>query len=237
MDPDEFCRHIETYLCRKNDGHLIRIVGPSFERVSGWAKRGIPPKVVFTGIDRYFVRYYARSPRRRPVRIDFCEADVFDVYDEWRRAVGVQATAGAGDGDGDETVPPARARLSLAAHVERTIARLTALRGGGRMSAEADAVLDRAVRELDVVRASAKQARAQVRADLLVQLASMDRAVLDALRRTQPAEVMEALRNEALAELEPFRERMASDAFDQAIERSLDCLIRERSGVPQIALP
>ena len=54
MEPSEYCREIEAYLCRKNDGHLIRIVGPSFERVSGWAERGVPLKVAFRGIDRYF---------------------------------------------------------------------------------------------------------------------------------------------------------------------------------------
>ena len=43
------------------------------------------------GIDRYFERYYAKGPRRRPVRVEFCEADVLDVFDEWRRAVGVTA--------------------------------------------------------------------------------------------------------------------------------------------------
>ena len=89
MSPDEFCRAIEGYLTRKNDGHLIRIVGPAFERVRGWAETGIPLKVVIAGIDRYFDRYYAKGPRRRPVRIDFCDADVRDVFDEWRRAVGV----------------------------------------------------------------------------------------------------------------------------------------------------
>jgi hypothetical protein len=36
-DPGRYCRDIETYLCRKNDGHLIRIVGPAFELVTGWA--------------------------------------------------------------------------------------------------------------------------------------------------------------------------------------------------------
>ena len=36
----EYCREIETYLCRKNDGHLIRVAGPSFELVSGWADAG-----------------------------------------------------------------------------------------------------------------------------------------------------------------------------------------------------
>src|SRR6187549_3350922 len=85
----EFCREIETYLCKKNDGHLIRVVGPSFELVSRWAEQGIPIKVAYAGIDRYFERYYRQGPRRRPVRIDFCEADVLDVFDEWRRATGI----------------------------------------------------------------------------------------------------------------------------------------------------
>ena len=39
---DEYCRAIETYLCQKNDGHLIRVVGPSFEIVAGWATTGVP---------------------------------------------------------------------------------------------------------------------------------------------------------------------------------------------------
>src|SRR3989337_429929 len=87
--PENYCREVEAYLCRKNDGHLIRIVGPAFEQVCGWAARGIPVKIVFRGIDRYFERYYAKGPRRRPVRVEFCEADVLDVFDDWKRAVGL----------------------------------------------------------------------------------------------------------------------------------------------------
>ena len=70
-------------------GHLIRVVGPSFEIVSGWAAQGVPLKVAFAGIDRYFERYYRKGPRRRPVKIDFCDADVLDAFDEWRRALGL----------------------------------------------------------------------------------------------------------------------------------------------------
>jgi hypothetical protein len=91
---DDYCREIEAYLCRKNDGHLIRIVGPSFDRVRGWASLGVPFKVVCHGIDRYFERYYAKGARRRPVQIDFCEADVLDAFDAWRRAVGLRVPDG-----------------------------------------------------------------------------------------------------------------------------------------------
>ena len=38
---EDYCRQVEAYLCRKNDGHLIRIVGPAFEQVCGWATRGV----------------------------------------------------------------------------------------------------------------------------------------------------------------------------------------------------
>ena len=130
----EYCREIETYLCRKNDGHLIRVVGPSFDLVSGWAAQGVPLKVAFAGIDRYFERYYRKGPRRRPVRIDFCEADVLDVFDEWRRATGVtgrsrqpcSAVIRRAATIGDSVSP--RSPSSLPAHLERVVLRLTSAR-------------------------------------------------------------------------------------------------------------
>ena len=41
-DVHAYCREVEAYLCRRNDGHLIRVVGPAFELVKGWAAQGIP---------------------------------------------------------------------------------------------------------------------------------------------------------------------------------------------------
>src|SRR5678816_2148942 len=130
--PDDYCRDLESYLCRNNDGHLIRIVGPAFEQVCGWAARGIPLKLAMRGIDRYFERYYAKGSRRRPVRIEFCEADVLDVFDEWRRSVGVGAAGESLAAEGN--------RNSLPAHLERVIARLATLRARGDRAL--DAVFD-----------------------------------------------------------------------------------------------
>ena len=128
-DSVEYCREIESYLCRKNGGHLVRIVGPAFEQVTRWSTRGIPIRVVFRGIDRYFERYYAKGPRRRPARIEFCEADVLDVFDEWKRAVGVGA-APISDGEAHEEEGVSRKRGTLAAHLERVVARLTTWNAG-----------------------------------------------------------------------------------------------------------
>jgi hypothetical protein len=221
--PEEYCRAMEAYLCRKNDGHLIRIVGPSFDMVCGWAERGVPLKVAMRGIDRYFERYYAKGPRRRPVRIDFCEADVLDVFDEWRRAVGVPTNG--------ETLSKSP---SLPSHLERVVARLTALRAG--VDPQLDARIDAIVRELDTARASAKTLRGTARAELLARLAQLDAELLAAMRDGLTASEREALAREAEAELAPFKPRMPQPAYEQSIAACVDRLLRDKARIPTLTL-
>jgi len=227
-DPESFCRAVEGYLCRKNDGHLIRIVGPAFEQVCGWAARGIPIAIVNRGIDRYFERYYAKGPRRRPVRIEFCEADVLDVFDEWRRAVGVARTEAAVDAE----EAGARTRESLPAHLERVVARLTALRAGE--DRRLDAGLDEIVRELDAARASARSLRGEGRAALLKRLRDLDAGLLRAARAVCDASILQQLQTDADRELAPFRQRMAADAYAQSRQLCMDRLLREQLRLPII---
>ncbi len=233
MDPADYCRHVESYLCRKNDGHLIRVVGPAFEQVTGWCARGIPLKAVFRGIDRYFERYYAKGPRRRPVRIEFCEADVLDVFDDWRRAVGILDASpdGAAEIDARE-----RRRPGLPTHLDRVVARLTALRAGAGVPRAFDEALDRVVLELDGLRTAVNGLRGEARARALARLAEVDADLLARARAALAPEHAQALRQEALEELAPFRERMPRDAFEQAVRASVDRLVRERVGLPRIAL-
>ena len=110
-DIAEYCRELETYLCRKNGGHLIRIVGPAFERVKGWAEQGVPLALAIRCVDRCCERARARGARRRPVRIEFCEADILELFDDWRRAIGV-----AGNGE----APASARKPGLASHIERS---------------------------------------------------------------------------------------------------------------------
>jgi hypothetical protein len=91
IDLDGYCRAIESHLCRKNDGHLIRVAGPTFDLVRGWAEQGVPLKVALAGIDSTFERYYRKGARRRPLQVSFCEADVLDAFDAWRRALGLSS--------------------------------------------------------------------------------------------------------------------------------------------------
>jgi hypothetical protein len=230
-DPGAFCRDVETYLCRKNDGHLVRIVGPAFEEVLGWAQRGIPLKVVFRGIDRYFERYYAKGPQRRPVRVEFCRADVLDVFDEWRRSVGIgelvsDPSEPAEEGSG-------RPRESLARHLEKVVARLTMRRGAEDRSL--DGVLDAIVRELDTVRAGAKGLRGEAREALLDRLRTLDGTLLSAARQTCDAATLRELTAEADAQLAPFKDRMTADVYAESRQAAIDRLIRDHRQLPAIA--
>jgi hypothetical protein len=236
-EPVDFCREIETYLCRKNDGHLIRVTGPSFELVSSWAAQGIPLKVAYAGIDRYFERYYRKGPRRRPVKIDFCEADVLDVFDEWRKAVGVITPAGrAGAAAQAGQAGEAKRGASLPAHLERVVLKLSAARASGKIGEQFDTLIDRVSSELEAARASAAGVRGEARQALLARLAAVDEELLRAARTALSESDLTTLSREAADELGSFRDRMTADAFARACDGALSRLIRERFGLPTMTL-
>jgi hypothetical protein len=230
MTTEEYCREIEAYLCRKNDGHLIRIVGPSFERVCRWAADGIPFKIACQGIDRYFVRYYARGARRRPVQIDFCEHDVLDAFDAWRRALGVRLP---GVVDADEG-PPTRTR-SLPEHLDRVCERVTARRAAmTQPTPEFDAVLEQVAVEAAALRDLPGPIRGESRARAVARLAELDRIMLDAARAQADPTVLRDVRAEAVEQLVPFRDRMPADAYLRALESAVDRLLRDHEQLPTL---
>ena len=243
MEIPDYCREIETYLCRKNDGHLIRVVGPSFDLVSAWAARGVPLKIACAGIDRYFERYYRKGPRRRPVKIDFCEADVLDVFDEWRRAIGLSESAiGSRQSpvDSDQSAAgndqsSVASRQSLPAHLERVLLRLSSARARGSLGDGFDALIDRVSAELDAARARAGGLRGAARRELIERLPSLDAELMRQARSCLDGASAASLARDAEDALAPFRAGMAPEAFARAREAASARLVRERFALPTIA--
>jgi hypothetical protein len=229
-DLGAYCRAIEAHLCRRNDGHLVRVVGPAFDCVAQWATRGVPLRVAYRGIDRCIERLTAKGPRRRPVRVEFCDADVLDAFDEWRRAVGVPAARP----EDDEDDAPARRHTSLAAHLERVVARLTVLRGGGGLPL-AD-VVDPMVAELDAARPDAKGVRGDARRRIVERLRALDAALVGAVRARLDTATLAGLGVDAESELRAFRDRMPPEAFEAARAACVDRLIRDRYSLPTVAM-
>lgn len=229
VDISEYCRDVETYLCRKNGGHLVRIVGPAFEQVCGWAARGVPLNLVFRGIDQYCDRNQAKASRRRPVRIEFCEADILDLFDAWRRAVGVTAQS-------EPAVEPPR-KQGLTSHIERAIARLTSLRAGGQRSAAFLGVIEGVVRELDVLKGEAQHARGERRASVIARLEDIDRSLTSAATAEVSTELSATLSREAAQEIKPFAARMTPDTRQAATDAAFVRLVREALSIPVVRLP
>ena len=232
---DDYCREIETYLCQKNDGHLIRVVGPSFELVSRWAPTACRSRWRSPGIDRYFERYYRKGPRRRPVRIDFCEADVLDVFDEWRRALGLPAARLPADVEAGADVVPARTGASLPAQIARAVIGLTNARATGALGADADGLVDRVSRELDAARASSRGLRGEARRALIERLTALDAELLAMARAALRDAERQAVEKEADADLAAFRDAMTAQAYRRAREAAIDRLVRERFGLPTLS--
>jgi hypothetical protein len=222
----EYCRELEAYLCRKNGGHLIRIVGPAFERVSGWAERGVPLAVAFRGIDRYCERIELKGTRRRPVRIEFCEADIFDIFDDWRRSVGiVQAQAAA-----EATAPPRKPALTE--HLERVVARLVGSRAPRSPAFERH--VEALLAEIDRLSGESKKSRGDARAAILDRLAELDKGLLRMATAELDDAAVTAARREAEAELAPFGSRLSPEMRAQAVEAAFERHVRDTLGLPMV---
>ena len=244
----EYCRAIETYLCRENGGHLVRIVGPAFLLVNTWYARGIPLAVIRQGIDRRLDRDRAKAAAaRRPVRIEFCEADILDAFDAWRRAVGV-GMAGDREGTdreapasaGDTVAPEAAARPgrtpSLVAHLDRAMQRLTQCALDPGLFAGALAAIDAALAALDRLRAGARGARGEARAAIVAELTAIDEALGAGVLAALPSDLASELARAARAEIAPFAARMAAADAAAAEAAALRRLVRDRFRLPDLAV-
>jgi hypothetical protein len=166
----------------------------------------------------------------------FCEADVLDAFDDWRRAVGLARVAGdaAGGPEVEEPAPAARPRRSPAAQIDAALARLTVLRGSDKAGPVLGAALDAAVRSLDALRADAGRARGDDRDRVLEQIAAIDDALVGAAVESLDPSARGAVEAEADTELAPFRQRMAAEAYALSRRAAIHRLVRQRFGLPSL---
>jgi hypothetical protein len=239
-DAIDYCRQIEAYLCQKNGGHLVRIVGPAFEKVRNWSAQGVPLKVAFRGIDRCVERANARGGRRRPLRIEFCEADVLDTFDAWRRAIGAagrttsEFESGGGpaaDGAAPEASAGAPRKGSLAAHIQRSVTRLLAPKGL-EVDSFYDETITRITDALDELSVRAKHARGDTRLEVIRLLEELDGQLMAAARTRVDPHAAAELRAEADAELAGLAARMPPDVLAKVRERAFERLLRDSLNLP-----
>lgn len=234
----EYCRRVEDHLARANEGHLVRIAGPAFELVRGWAESGVPLSAVFRGIDLKVERH-REGKSRRPLRIEFCEGDVLTVYDQWRRAVGVPSPGARENGtDGTEQsaeLPEGR-KPSLSKHLERAIERLGRAMGRQDWPTGLRDACENVLQELAELKRSSMRVRGEAREAVVASLAGLDARLADVIREAAPSGMQAEARTEAEADLALYRSRLGVDQWSHAMAVAVDRALRDRLGVPSLTV-
>jgi hypothetical protein len=229
-DLGSYCRQVEDHLTRVNGGHLVRIVGPGFAVVRQWAEEGIPLSVVRRGIDLKADRHRA-GRARRPLRIEFCDSDVRDVWEGWRRAVGLPA---GGSDPGLDRMAGARRHPSLVRHLDRVIDRLGRLAGALELPAPVREAATGALTDVSALRDASRQLRGAAREKAVRRLEELDARLLSDTRASIPAAVLDEMAADAERELAPFRDRLSAEAWKRAVAVSVDRRLRDHFGLPVI---
>ena len=240
IDVGEYCRSVEDYLTRANAGHLVRIVGPGFGLVREWAERSVPLSVVFRGIDNKAERH-RHGKSTRPLRIEFCADDVRAVFDQWRRAVGLDLGA---EGITEQGIPadgaaPAEAPAkppALGRHLDRIIDKLTRASSRDDLPAGLRDEADRILQAAAALRESSARLRGDARAEAIDRLAGLEEALRVSVRAHAPAEWISSLRQDAELDLAPFKSRLEAGAWNRSIDITVDRLLRDRFALPHLTL-
>ncbi|MBA2355482.1 MAG: hypothetical protein H0V80_12535 [Acidobacteria bacterium] len=240
VDIGAFCRDVEAHLCRVNGGHLVRIVGPSFELVARWAREGVPLRVVEHGVERTVARLTARGPRRRPVRIEFCEHDVRDAYQQWRRAVGVHVRVHATSSHPEEPFSADPVSTSkappLPRHIERVLLRLSSARATRELPPPLQQAIDEAIGRIDQALDASRGARGPARQAVVDQLREIEAALTLAAMVALPAADQQRLRAQTSDELVMYRSQLPADAYRAAEQALLGQLARRHFVLPQVGI-
>ncbi len=228
-DVGPYCRRVEAFLTQVNGGHLVRIVGPGFDLVRRWAQQGVPPNIVMRGIERKAERHRHGSARR-PLRIEFCEGDVREVFDEWQRAIGVSSAPASSESPASHRTP------SLPKHFERVLDRLGRLTGRLDWPDELRDGLEACRAKIAALQASSVGARGEARNAVIERLQALDAELLALARLHAPAGVRRDIEREAEADLAPYRERLSEGLWKQSVEATVARLLRDRLGLPTVGL-
>lgn len=236
VDVGEYCRHVESHLAQVNAGEIIRITGAGFELVRGWALEGIPLSIVCHAVSQKAERHHA-GRSTRPLRIEFCTADVREVYTAWRRAVGIRGMDGGIEDEAAGAAPAGdKRRASLGRHLQRAIDRLSQSASRLDLAPAIRDALDAILQDVAAISERSRGARGPARESIASELAALDAQMLAAVRTAVGVAEIDRLSAEAGADLVAYRGRLAPDVWERSVNLGVDRLLRDRLGLPTLEL-
>lgn len=213
--------------------------------IESWKEMGVPLHVALRGIEQSFDSFNAK-PRRRTVKsLLYCQEEVEAQFAEWHEA---QTGAAKVKKNGDAVVEKKKGgvddarlpfpRAVILEHLERARASLIKICDERKKSRKDDFcdALSRAasrLKELNEDFARAAQPDAEKLEDSLTLLEKMlDQALLTSLSARELA----AARSASEEQLQPYRNRMERNVFEQTLDNLLLKRLRDAHELPRLSL-
>jgi len=206
-----YYQEVESYFVSRRGSPLF-ITPREWDLVWRWEQLGIPLDVVKEGIDRVFDRPKART---RPRRLGYCRQTVEAAFRRFRES-GVGARAGATEEEGARALTEIASRLRALAEANRELAPVFE-------------------RDAEAVRSLGERA-GMTAGEVERELAAIDAVLIADSEAALDAGTRDALRREAEASLDPYRERMPEKVYRSALESAYRRRLRKKLGIPALSL-
>jgi hypothetical protein len=213
---------IEEHFQRRR-GSLLLLSTIDWALIETWREAGIPLAAVLQGIDAAFDKYDARKNKARVRRVNglaYCAQEVISAMDAMQEAA-IGATPRP------NTAEQGFEQERIAAHLEGAAQQLRNAPQGGSLAEIADRL------QALAMDARAKLPQLEELEQSLTVLEEKLFAVL--LTRTPEAELL-ALRQQAAAELAPYRSRMPAMQIRQVEQQFLHKRLLEKFNLPRLSL-
>ena len=242
MNYFNYFTEIEDTFVRRRGRHVL--LSPlDWALIESWKEKGVPLHIALNGIERSFDSFEAR-PRKRSVKtLLYCQEEVEAQYAEWLESqVGAEAEESANGGGpkseaaGDAHLPFPRA--DILKHLAERRARLSELcreRKKSRPDQLCDTLM-RAADRLEKLEQDFARARRPQAEQLEISLTSLEKLLDEALRASLSAAELKAAREATAVQLQPYRNRMEPDTYEQTFDNLFLKRLRDQYELPRLSL-
>jgi hypothetical protein len=212
-------------------GSVLLLSTLDWALIESWREAGVPLEAVLRGIDAAFDRYEARSARakgrlRKVNGLAWCAQAVMSAAEEM-----VEAATGSAPSAGQPTQPSGFENERVAGYLKRNadaVEQVAERTGSGALATVATRL-----RELA---ASLQSAEAMSLEDLDRVLTVLEERAVEALRASASEDELVGVRQQADAELAPFRSRMSAVQLRQVQQQFVTRRLLHMHSLPRLSL-
>ncbi len=218
---------IEEHFQRRR-GSLLLLSTLDWALIETWREAGIPLTAVLKGIDTAFDKYDARKSKSRVRRVNglaYCAQEIISAFEDMREAA-VGAVASKPDA-AEQNSQQGFEQARIAAHLEAAAQQLRA----APQAASLAEIADRLQTLAQETRATLPQLE-QLEQSLTV----LEEKLFALLLTATPEALLLTLRQQAAAELAPYRSRMPAMQIRQVEQQFLHKRLLEKFDLPRLSL-